>query len=162
MDRKLQENQTVRVRDAENAIFHPNNVVEEENIVSAEKHLGSAPDREVTVYTVFGKHDYLDGHDFPILGDESDNVLAEDRDLAFAKEVSVDGRNSHYYIRRASNGRLFNPNGMDEGRHNKFLHHSGKREFEYHQVNQRVFNFYKDFLKSKNPAHLRNAEREAF
>ena len=100
MDRKLQENQTVRVRDAENAIFKPNNVVEEENIVSAEKHLGQTPNRAVVVYTIFGKHDYLDGHDFPVLGDESNDISAEDRDLAFAKEVSVDGRNSHYYILR--------------------------------------------------------------
>lgn len=150
----------MRIGDAENAIHHPNSNVK---IQGDEPNKNSGlPVRDVIVYTSFGKHDYLDGDDNPIVADDSEEFVAEDRPLAFAKEVSVDGRNSSYHVKRASNGRFFDPWGIDEGRHNKQLHHTGKTEFEYHSVNKRSFTFYVAFLRTHNPAQLRNAERENF
>lgn len=161
MKKNLQETQRVRIKEAEEAIFNPNSVEIQDD--APDINFGIDPVRDVIVYTSFGKHDYLDGDDNPILGDESENSLAEDRPLAFAKEVSVNGRNSSYYVKRASGGRFYNPQGIDdEGRHNKQLHHTGKSKFEYHTVNKRSFEFYVAFLRTRNLAQLRNAERENF
>lgn len=161
-----QKTQRVRLKDAEDSIYHPNQVVIQSNELDHD--IGREPIRDVIVYTSIGYHDYLDGDDNPILGDDSstnpnnDVQLAEDRSIAFAKEVSIDGRNSNYYVKKASNGRFFDPWGIDEGRHNKQLRHTGKGEFEYHTVNKRSFTFYVAFLRTHNTAQLRNAERENF
>ncbi len=158
--------QRVRPKDAEDAIYRTNQVVIQGSELDHE--IGREPIRDVIVYTSIGFHDYLDGNNNPILGDDSakslncDFMLAEDRPTAFAKEVSVDGRNSNYYVKKASHGRFFNPWGVDEGRHNKQLRHTGKAEFEYHTVNKRSFTFYVAFLRTHNTAQLLNAERENF
>lgn len=147
------------VRNAE--VYKPAGKVQQEPIFPVQ-HAGEVLDREAICYTMLGKHDMVDENNYPIVLDESEELLAEDREITFAKKVRVMGRAWRYFIRRASNGRLLNPIGIDEGRHNKQLHHAGRAESEYHEVNERVFMFYVNFLRSKNLAHLRNAEREAF
>ena len=152
---------SVRPKDIEEAIFRPNASVEGEPVDTTFDIL-KEDDREVWVYTILGKHDFIDEDDNPVLGDESEDYEAEDRPNAFAKKVSINGGQWRYSVRRSSNGRMLNPIGQDEGRHNKELHHAGRKELEFHSVNARAFKFYLAFLRTKNLANLRNAERETF
>lgn len=144
----------VRVRDWQQAIFRPQSP---ENVKQAnvDTDVGKELEREVMCFTVLGKHDYLNNSEDPMMHDESNKDV-------LAKIVTVNEGNPRYLIKRDSNGRLFNPLGMDEGRHNKFLHHAGKDQYEFRGVNRKAFDFYLQFLKTKNLAHLRTAEREVF
>jgi len=161
MAKRKYESGRVNVRDADKAIFRPNSQVQDD---SPEQNFNTEISREVVCYTMFGNHDYIDGDDYPILGDSTDDkgvqTDAENRTLSFARTVSTNSRNLKYYVKSAVGGKFFNPLGMDEGRHNKVLHHAIGNEFTYHQVNKSSFDYYIQFLKTKNKAHLLNAERE--
>lgn len=111
--------------------------------------------RETLCFTIFGKHDALSQDGNPVIEDE-------DSPEVLAKIVWVNDGYPRYMVKRDSNGRLFNPLGMDEGRHNKFLHHAGREQYEFRSVNKRAFDHYLYFLKTKNLSHLRTAEREIF
>lgn len=142
----------VSVRDIDSAIFRPSNNVKDPNI---DNNFMEELDRDTVCFTIFGKHDYLDGNGMPIIDDEDNlNVLA--------KIVVINNGYPKYMIKRDSNGRLFNPLGIDEGGHNKFIHHAGKEQYEFRSVNKNAFSYYIQFLKTKNMAHLRTAEREVF
>lgn len=142
----------VRSRDIEDAIFKPSAEEDERNSVTDFKDF--TVDRSVAAYTMLGKHEYMDDDNCP-------RVESEDSDETLAKTIFING-NTRYLVKRDSSGKLFNPLGIDEGRHNKFLHHAGKDEFEFRPVNKKAFVFYLQFLKTKNLAHLRTAEREVF
>ena len=47
-----------------------------------------------------------------------------------------------------------------EGKANKFVAKLGKKEFEFKEVNYKIFEMYIKFLSTKNIAWLNNAERE--
>ena len=123
----------------------------------------SKPD--VIVFTLTGKEDEeLDG--LPILTDRfkvrNDGarivVEASQRDEACAKEIHYP-QLTKYYIKRGMHGRLFNPLGLQEEiRHGKIR--AGEEEWVYREVSQKTFEFYLDFLTTRNLAYLRNAERE--
>jgi len=101
-------------------------------------------------YTMIGKDDIFDGDGFPVTQQES---------RAFAKKVYKD--QFMYYIKIGPNGRIYNPMGMfSEGNHNKFLAKLGKPEWKFTKVNQKVFDLYLNFLKTKNIAWLNTAQRE--
>jgi len=103
-------------------------------------------------YTVFGQHDYLDNYQFPRLEDGTGDVLA--------KSITIDNTTKHY-LKLGSHGKIYNPIGMfSEGTSNKFLSKIGKKAWEFKSVSPRVFSLYIKFLKTKNIAWLRNAERE--
>ena len=103
-------------------------------------------------YTVFGQHDYLDNNQFPRLEDGTGDVLA--------KSITVED-NTRHYLKLGSHGKIYNPIGMySEGTSNKFLSKIGKKAWEFKSVSPSVFSFYIKFLKTKNIAWLRNAERE--
>jgi hypothetical protein len=111
-------------------------------------------------YTLFGQHDYLDENDMPCLFD--DEIPAEESDFAYAKTVTVNNK-TKFFVKRGDHGKLFNPIGMsDEWTHRDFRNKTGKKQWNFMEVNERVFTFYIRFLKSKNTAHHMNAEREAF
>jgi hypothetical protein len=102
-------------------------------------------------YTIFGKHKLIDNEGNPILNKETADV--------FAKKII--GNTTKYFIKIGLYGRIYNPIGAySEGRHTKFLTKTGKKEYDFKQVPQKVFDMYINFLRSKNIAWLNNAERE--
>tara|TARA_R110002074_G_scaffold395973_3_gene584816 strand:- start:420 stop:797 length:378 start_codon:yes stop_codon:yes gene_type:complete len=113
----------------------------------------SEPEQKVyEYYTLFGQHDYLDSNHFPRIEEATGDVLA--------KSVTL-GDNTKYFLKLGSHGKIYNPIGMySEGTSNKFLSKIGKKAWEFKSVSPRVFELYTNFLKTKNIAWLRNAERE--
>lgn len=102
-------------------------------------------------FTVLGKHDFLD---------ESDNPRTNNEKNAYAYYKNNDG-DTQYFIKVGLYGKIYNPIGLySEGKANKFLSKVGKNEFTFTRVNQKVFDLYVNFLRTKNVAWLNNAERE--
>ena len=104
-------------------------------------------------FTILGDHDYIDEYKRPRAEEENNKVVA--------KTSTTDNNPSRYYIKVGTYGKIFNPIGLfSEGQNTKFLSKIGRKEFEFKEVNQRVFEFYTNFLSTKNIAWLNNAERE--
>lgn len=128
------------------------------------QHIETAPleEKYTMVYTVLGRQDYLDEYDFPRLAKQEKKdgrgkeytIYPEDRQEAYARKT-----NGEYFVKRGRRGRFFNPIGLyTETDSNKET--MGRKEWVFDKVTQKVFNLYVDFLRTKNPAYLRNAERE--
>lgn len=107
---------------------------------------------DVAYYTMLGNQDYLDKNGNPRLNKESSKVFAK----------SIKGAEStRYYIKTGTYGKIYNPIGLfSEGRHNRFMAKIGKKEYDFKEVNPKVFSLYTNFLRTKNLAWLNNAERE--
>lgn len=105
-------------------------------------------------YTVLGSHDYLDEAKNPRLSSStSGDVLAKFTDYS-------NGR-IKYFIKLGMHGKIYDPIGMySEGTSNKFISKIGKKAWEFKEVSPKVFELYVNFLRTKNIAWLRNAERE--
>lgn len=127
---------------AENCIFVPNtNKADEESTDVSNKY-----------YTVLGDHDFIDSDNKPQSKTESKKVVAK----SLSKNES-----SKFYIKVGTYGKIFNPMGLfSEGKNEKFIAKIGRKEFEFKEVNQKVFDLYLNFLSTKNIAWLNNAERE--
>ena len=116
------------------------------------------PKRKEIIYTVTGKQEYLENDKYPCI--KLDSETAQESSDAFAMKITIDKR-TKYYAKHGKHGRLYNPIGMfSEGMASKRLGHAGKLEWKFTEVSERVFNFYRDFLRTKNIAYLHNAERE--
>ena len=103
-------------------------------------------------YTVIGQHKFLDNDKNPRLDKESDKV--------FAKKI-ISNNKSKFYIKVGTYGKIYNPIGLySEGTENKFLSKIGKRAWEFKEVNNKIFDMYVSFLRTKNIAWINNAERE--
>ena len=110
-----------------------------------------------TIYTMIGTQDYLED-EYPCLTLTS--TEAEEAIDAYAMKIQIGGR-VKYYAKRGRHGRLFNPIGMySEGMASKRLGHAGKLEWRFVEIKERAFEFYRNFLKTRNLAYLTNAERE--
>jgi len=108
--------------------------------------------RDVECYTVIGSQEYFDENDRPRIDDE---------EKALAKSVSIDNKSPRYYIKVGTYGKIYNPIGLySEGHSEKFLAKIGRKQFEYKEVNKKIFDMYINFLTTKNLAWLNNAERE--
>lgn len=106
---------------------------------------------EYEYYTVLGKQNFLDENKNP-------RVEEQKNCLAYAKTTDED---KQFYIKVGLYGKIYNPIGLySEGRANKFLSKVGKAEYNFTRVNQKVFDMYVNFLRTKNIAWLNNAERE--
>ena len=135
--------------DADKAIFRPNaNIYEDSTDINEEI------ERGYVCYTLFGKHDDVDENGNPVIH------VDEDHPNVFAKLVVLTGKNPHYFVRSTANGHFFNPMGIDNESHLKVANKTGRREYEFVAVNKKVFQLYVHFLKTKNHAHLRTAQRE--
>jgi hypothetical protein len=109
-------------------------------------------ERSVECFTVLGQQEYFDANNRP----RTDN-----EEKALAKSVVVDNRSPKYYIKVGTYGKIYNPIGLyTEGHSEKFLAKIGRKQFEYQEVNQKIFDMYVNFLTTKNSAWLNNAERE--
>ena len=115
----------------------------------------------VHVYTFSGEQDFFDDDGFPMidLGEDFDDDFFQEED-AYAIKISK-GRKINYYVKRGKYGKLFNPIGMySEGRKGQQMRHAGRPEWRFEPTNEKIFNYYINFLKTKNSAWLNNAERE--
>jgi hypothetical protein len=105
---------------------------------------------EVRNYTLLGNHDFIDEDDLPRTNENK----------ALAKTIIANNRKK-YMIKVGAYGKIFNPLGLhSEGRENKFLSKIGKNEWNFKEVNLKIFEMYLNFLKSRNIAWLNNAQRE--
>lgn len=112
-----------------------------------------ATTKEYEYFTLLGDHDFLDDQNRPRSDEENNKVVA--------KAVTTDSRPTRYYIKVGTYGKIYNPIGLySEGKNSKFLAKIGRKEFEFKEVNQKVFDLYINFLSTKNLAWLNNAERE--
>lgn len=108
--------------------------------------------KETIRYCLIGNQDKFDKNKQPI--------LSKDSDLVLAKKVITEN-NTKYYIKVGTYGKIFNPIGLySEGKESKFLSKIGRKEFDFKEVNPKIFDMYLSFLKTKNLAWLNNAERE--
>lgn len=120
-----------------------------DNIFQISKKNESQPDYQY--YTILGQHDNLDTNGYPTIDNKNSC-------LAFTKTIDSD---TQYFLKVGLYGKIYNPIGLySEGRANKFMAKIGKNEYNFTRVNQKVFDMYLNFLKSKNIAWLNNAERE--
>ena len=129
----------------------------ETHVINKEKTKKKAKRTEI-VYTITGKQEYLENDQYPCI--KLDAEKAQESPDAFAIKITV-GKRTKYYAKRGKHGRLYNPIGMfSEGMAQKRLGHAGKLEWRFTEVGEKVFNFYRNFLRTKNIAYLHNAERE--
>ena len=111
------------------------------------------PHRDYEYFTILGDHDFLDDNNRPRSKDENNKVVA--------KTITTEDKPARYYIKVGTYGKIYNPIGLfSEGNNTKFLSKIGRKEFEFKEVNQKVFDLYVNFLSTKNTAWLNNAERE--
>lgn len=109
--------------------------------------------RKINYYTIIGDHEFLDENNKPRVAEENNAVVA--------KSVETDNKPMRYYIKIGTYGKIYNPIGLySEGHSAKFLSKIGRKQFEYKEVNQKIFDLYTNFLSTKNLAWLNNAERE--
>ena len=109
---------------------------------------------EVVFFTISGKENLTDEEGYPIL-------TSDKKDLICAR-LDTNGDHNRYFVRRDGDGSFYNPIGLySDG----YMTRTGKRiskpELDFRTVNQNVFYLYLQFLKTKNEAWLRNAERSA-
>lgn len=102
-------------------------------------------------YTTIEQHTDLDNEGFPLTDNEENSC---------AKLHKNQNRN-RYFIKIDTYGKPYNPIGMySENQINKFSSKAGKKIYTFKETNEKAFNHYINFLKTKNLAWLRNAERE--
>lgn len=127
----------------ENCIFTPNKNQQTTNTNNQQ---------EIQFYTLLGHQDFIDKDNKPRLNTDSK--------YTYAKIINKN-TTTKYYIKIGTYGRIFNPIGLfSEGKSNKFIAKIGKKEFDFKEVNQKIFDMYTTFLATKNIAWLNNAERE--
>lgn len=141
----------IRGSDLKNAIYPLN--LNKKNVLNPL--VPSSEKTQKTIkFTVFGQHDIL----CDINGNEMENgfPITEDDNKCMAR---LEHQNPpKYFVKVNSQGKLFNPVGPEEGQLHKDLKY--KKQWEFREVNKKVFNFYLNFLKTKNPSWINNANRE--
>lgn len=126
----------------QDCIFNPN----------AQANPNDTPESSDQYFTILGSHDYIDNNNRPRTKNETPST--------FAKSITKNDI-TKFYIKTGTYGKIYNPMGMfSEGKENKFNAKIGKKEYDFKQVNQRIFDLYVTFLSTKNIAWLNNAERE--
>ena len=109
--------------------------------------------RKVLSFTVKGKEDYYDDDGYPIVKDEND--------IRCHAKIVQTGTGLRYFVKTGKTGRLYNPIGLfDENQQNKQMRHAARPQWKMQQTKKKVFEYYLEFLKTKNPSWLHNAERE--
>jgi hypothetical protein len=109
--------------------------------------------KTINCFTMLGDHDFIDDQNRPRAKTENSHVVA--------KTIKNGNGPERFYIKVGPNGHIYNPIGMfSEGNNNKFLAKIGKKEWEFKEVNQYIFDLYTNFLTTKNIAWINNAERE--
>lgn len=123
--------------------FQSNNFFDKNNV---------AEPSETFFYTLAGQEDFYQDN-LPCRNIEDQHVYAK-------KIKKIDGKYK-YSIKLTNNGKLYNPISIyGEEKINTFLDRICKSSNKFKTVNEKAFNFYLQFLTSKNIAYYYNAERE--
>jgi hypothetical protein len=65
-----------------------------------------------------------------------------------------------FYVRINKAGHMYDPWGLEEGRSQALNKQTGALEWEHAKVKRRIFEQYLSFLRTRNRAHLLNAQRD--
>lgn len=106
-------------------------------------------------YTIIGDEDYLD--------DDMNPRLKQDNNKTIAKALKrSDNLSYRYFIKIGAYGKIYNPISIydPDSKQPKFMTRVRKSEWEFQEVSPKVFDYYINFLRTKNIAWFNNAERE--
>ena len=110
-------------------------------------------DTTTEYYTIVGSEEFVDDQGYPKIANESKNT--------FAKKTTRKNGSMKYSIRLNNSGKLSNPTSVyGQEKDQTFLDKVCRSNDRFKEVNQKVFDLYMNFLKTKNIAYLNNAERE--
>jgi hypothetical protein len=121
------------------------------------------PVKEVTAkstiyYTIFGEHDDLVNMSGDMDQDGYPVYFGDDHPEKIYAKASI-GPQNKYYIRLDNIGHFFNPIGLlTSSSHNKYRYIKDQK-YSFVEVNPEVFRQYVMFLKTRNDAWYRQAER---
>lgn len=106
------------------------------------------------LYTILGKEEYIDSDQNPRKHTDNNEVYAK-------KNTRIDG-SVKYLIKTGIDKKLYNPlSPIDKESNRAFLDRVSRSNDRFRSVSQKTFNWYIQFLRTKNTAWLHNAEREA-
>lgn len=124
-------------------------------IFQPSKNNASTGEERSELYTLMDNHDFTDDNLNPRSNKDDDRVLAK---KYFREDGTV-----KFMIKRDGSGKLFNPisiYGDNQSRAANFLDKTCK-DFKFRTVNMKIFDYYVNFLRTKNLSWFYNAEREA-
>jgi hypothetical protein len=108
------------------------------------------------------QHFCLKDHAEFIDSDNNPRVDNENSDKVLAKKIIRDDSTYRFYIKLDNQGKLYNPLSIyGETKQSSFLDRVCRSQNKFKEVNEKAFNMYLSFLKTKNIAWFNNAEREA-
>jgi len=119
------------------------------------KHQNNNHSMDNKFYSLIGDEDYLDDDLNPRLNKEDNKTIAK----ALKK---TDNLSYRYFIKIGAYGKIYNPISIydPDSKQPKFMTRVRKSEWEFQEVSPKVFDYYINFLRTKNTAWLNNAERE--
>lgn len=87
-----------------------------------------------------------------------------DNEYIYAKKIRRQDSSIKYVIKTDKNFKLYNPFSIyDESeRYTNFVDNVCRQSDKFREVSKKVFDFYVEFLKTKNISYLNNAEREMY
>jgi len=114
---------------------------------------------QIKIYTFTGEEDFVDPENYPRLKEQALEQALASVD-AYAIQIKT-GSRMKWFVKRGRYGHLYNPIGLyAEGTKKRQLRHAGKSAWEFKAATKKCFHYYIKFLQTKNPAWLKNAERE--
>jgi len=120
-------------------------------IFTIDKNKNDTP--EYKFYCLIGDEEYLDAEGNPMTRTDNNKVLA--------KVITKFSAPPQYLIRLATNNKLYNPvSQVGEDKSTSIIDNTCRPTNRFTAVNQTVFNYYLQFLSSKNLLWLNKAERE--
>jgi len=108
---------------------------------------------EEEYFTMVGLENFVDNNNY------AKRTVKDDK--TFAQKITRDDGSIKYSIRVDTDGKLYNPINMYDKQVNRNFLDKVCRSSKFRNVNYKIFDFYINFLNSKNLAWLNNAEREA-
>lgn len=111
-------------------------------------------------------NDKLKSEFFTVIGEEQITVdgkpcRTQEDDMVYAKRLQKKDGSYRNFIKVSSNGKLYNPISVyGSEKTNTFLDSVCRSKDKFKSVNDKAFNWYVQFLSSKNLGWLYNAERE--
>lgn len=116
--------------------------------------------QSAAIFRPLGKQDEVvqQEDDYSVAYDKNLQEVDDDDDTAICKDILTNDKHV-YSIKVNKRGSLLNPYDMyEEDRHNRVS--EGRKNWEFRKVSKKSFDYYVEFLKTKNQSWLRNAERE--
>lgn len=105
------------------------------------------------LYCLIGNEDFVDSDNHAIVKEDNDKVLA--------KKITKPNNPPQYFIRLSTNNKLYNPlSQVGEDKSTSIVDNTCRPTNRFNPVNLTVFEYYLQFLNSKNLLWLNKAERE--